>query len=115
MISDEPIVISISKLFETTGPTRVRHMNDALYTSTSSPPPSRRGPDVEQLSCAIEWESEIDLTTLPIWTNPIGVDYYELNYEIKMVCIGGTLEFSAYLDGKRMGTATVVAECDVVP
>lgn len=104
----EPVTIIFSDLHPLSQK-RILSSPVSLITSTATPPPSRINADVERLSCSICWETEIDASTLPIWTNPVGEKFYRLTYEIKMVSVGGTLDFSVYHNGKRYGSVNVVA------
>jgi hypothetical protein len=74
-----------------------------------SPPPQRWHVSVEKL-CEIRWDTDIDITTLPTFTNEIGKVFYELNFEVEMTCVAGSLDFAVYHKGKRQGSKHVVVD-----
>jgi hypothetical protein len=113
MMTKKPVTIRFAELIPLTEK-RILDYDVMLITSTANPPPSRRNSDVETLSCSIKWETEIDTSTLPIWTNPLGEMFYKLDYDVQMTCVGGTLDFSIHHNGKRYGSVNVVASHTVV-
>ncbi|KAK4671797.1 hypothetical protein QC764_0098930 [Podospora pseudoanserina] len=60
--------------------------------------------------CTVKWETKIDLTTLPTFTNPVGKVIYVLKYDIEMTVAGGILDFAVYRDGVRQGGKSVMIE-----
>ncbi|KAF5582736.1 Hsp70 chaperone protein [Fusarium pseudoanthophilum] len=99
-----PIRSSYTRLFpdgdEHTGPI----VQEIFSCSTS--PPRARGPTVGKL-CEIHWTREVKLETLPTWTNSVGKVYRELEFEIKMTCEDGTVDFAVYFEGQRVGARNI--------
>lgn len=60
--------------------------------------------------CRIRWDAGIDFPSLPTYTNPLGKVYYELEYEVEMSCVAGSLDFAVYHNGKRQGSKHVVVD-----
>lgn len=96
----------MSRLYETDSEEKLK-CTDKIYTSTTFPPPKRWDDSVNEL-CTITWDTEIDLNSLPTFTNPLGKVYHRLEFEVEMVCAGGSLDFPVYHDGKRQGSKNVV-------
>ncbi|EWG37123.1 hypothetical protein FVEG_00874 [Fusarium verticillioides 7600] len=99
-----PIRSSYTRLFpdddEHTGP-----IVQEIF-SCSTTPPRARGPTVGKL-CEIHWTREVKLETLPTWTNSVGKVYRELEFEIKMTCDDGTVDFAVYFEGQRVGARNI--------
>jgi hypothetical protein len=108
MVAREPVRAAFSRLFapEDASTTKI---TETIYTSSSIPAPKRHGDDVVAL-CNIEWDAKLDISSLPTFTNGQGKVFYELKFEIEMVCAGGSLDFAIYHNGKRQGSKNVVAE-----
>ncbi|KAF5701662.1 Hsp70 chaperone protein [Fusarium mundagurra] len=100
-----PIRSSYTRLFpdgdEHTGP-----IVQEIFSCSTSPPPRARGPTVGKL-CEIHWTREVKLETLPTWTNSMGDVYRELEFEIKMTCEDGTVDFAVYFEGQRVGARNI--------
>ncbi|TVY70460.1 Heat shock 70 kDa protein 12B [Fusarium oxysporum f. sp. cubense] len=100
-----PIRSSYTRLFpdddEDTGP-----IVQEIFSCPTSPPPRARGPTVGKL-CEIHWTREVKLETLPTWTNSVGEVYRELEFEIKMTCEDGTVDFAVYFEGQRVGAQNI--------
>ncbi|KAK4110219.1 actin-like ATPase domain-containing protein [Canariomyces notabilis] len=58
-----------------------------IYISSAWPPPTRFNERVTKL-CDVQWETEIDMSTLPTCTNPLGKVFYDLNYDVALTCSG---------------------------
>jgi hypothetical protein len=43
----------------------------------------------------------------------LGKLFYNLEYQVEMVCAGGSLDFAIYHNGKRQGSRNVVADYEV--
>lgn len=82
---------------------------EAIYCTTASQPPKVWNDQVKTL-CTVKWETKIDLTTLPTFTNPVGKVIYVLKYDIEMTVAGGILDFAVYRDGVRQGGKSVMIE-----
>jgi hypothetical protein len=54
-----------------------------------------------------KWEAEIDVGTLPTFTNSLGKVFHTLNFEVEMESTGGSLGFAVYHNGKRQGSKHV--------
>ncbi len=93
-----------------TDETAACHKNTTtIYSSKSSPPPRRWEEGIEKL-CDIRWDTDLDMTSLPTFTNSIGKVFYELNFEVEMSCVAGSLDFAVYHNGKRQGSKHVVVD-----
>ncbi|KAF4478595.1 hypothetical protein FAGAP_12288 [Fusarium agapanthi] len=105
MYTKRPIRSSYTRLFpdgdEHTGP-----IVQEIFSCLTSPPPRARGPTAGKL-CEIHWTREVKLETLPAWTNSVGKVYRELEFEIKMTCEDGTVDFAVYFDGQRVGAQNI--------
>ena len=60
--------------------------------------------------CTITWDTAIDVTSLPTFTNSLGKVFYQLQYEVEMTCTGASLDFAVYYKGKRQGSKHVVVD-----
>ncbi len=60
--------------------------------------------------CSIKWDTDIDIPSLPTFTNPLGKVYYQLDWEIEMTCEAGSLDFAVYHNGKRQGSKHVMVD-----
>lgn len=56
------------------------------------------------------WNKEISLELLPTRTNPLGMVYYVLKYEIEMTFDGTSLEFTVYYNDERVAGKNVQVE-----
>ncbi len=74
-----------------------------------SPPSKRKNHKVKKL-CSIKWDTDIDIPSLPTFTNPLGKVYYQLDWEIEMTCEAGSLDFAVYHNGKRQGSKHVMVD-----
>ncbi|KAG5663942.1 hypothetical protein KAF25_006527, partial [Fusarium avenaceum] len=81
----------------------IAQVSDTIYHCSAFPPPKAMGPTVEKL-CEISWAQDVDLESLPTWTNPRGKVFRQLNYEIEMSCDDGIVGFSVYFEGNRVGS-----------
>jgi uncharacterized protein YlaN (UPF0358 family) len=80
-----------------------------IYSCATSPPTKRKDASVQKL-CNIQWDTDIDIPSLPTYTNPLGKVFYELSFEVEMTCMAGSLDFAVYHDGKRQGSRHVVVD-----
>ncbi|KAF5589279.1 uncharacterized protein FSUBG_11191 [Fusarium subglutinans] len=82
--------------------------SEQIYCSASCAPPGRYGDsdDIHRF-CTMKWDKIIDIDALPKWTNPIGAVYLRLDYVIKMDCEDGTVNFSVYCQGSKVGEEEV--------
>jgi hypothetical protein len=113
MVTDQPISVGKYTLYPKATTKTITEKTVDLYTCLKSPPPSRLEPGLEMLPVSIKWDTEIDVSTLPVYVNPIGEEFYRLDYEVRMTCVGGTLDFACYFNGERQGSVNVVADCNV--
>ncbi len=105
MSTSEPVKKKFYTLYATNEDTSVCQETN-IYKSTTSPPPTRMDRSVNKL-CTIKWDTDIDLQSLPTYTNPLGKVFYELVFEIQMTCVAGSLDFAVYHNGKRQGSKHV--------
>jgi hypothetical protein len=109
MPTDYVATFNTWELFETDQASKLV-LEDMIYTSSaSSPPATRRDPSVREL-CKIRWDTEIDLSSLPTYTNTLGQVFYNLEREVEMTNSGGSVDFTVYHDGKRQGSKHVVVD-----
>ncbi|WZH40085.1 mitochondrial-type heat shock 70 [Fusarium acuminatum] len=77
-----------------------------IYSSSQLPPPKTWGPAVQTL-CEIHWTQDVDIESLPTYTNTLGKVYHKLKYEVEMTCDDGIVDFTIYYQGKRVGAHNV--------
>ncbi|KAI8157119.1 hypothetical protein KHU50_009633 [Colletotrichum sp. SAR 10_65] len=97
-----PVVRGYSRLFDSP-PEKIE---ETIYSTASWPAPTALNGTIKEL-CTISWTKEIDIYSLPRWTNPLGKVFSRLEYSIEMTCSGGTVDFSVIHDGKQVGTKNV--------
>ncbi|UPK98618.1 hypothetical protein LCI18_009553 [Fusarium solani-melongenae] len=86
-------------------------LTNLIFCTSTFPPPSRMDGTVRRL-CEVTWNHDIDLESLPKWTNKIGKVYHKLGYNMEMVCEDGDVDFTVYHDGNRVGGQSVQVEFD---
>jgi hypothetical protein len=99
------------RLYEPRNATKMR-LTETIYTSTSDTPPQRWDANMRVL-CTIAWDTEVDISSLPIFTNRLGKLFHKLEFEVEMTCMGGALDFAVYHDGKRQGSKNVVVDYEI--
>ncbi|KAK4146080.1 uncharacterized protein C8A04DRAFT_35346 [Dichotomopilus funicola] len=77
-----------------------------IYSTSVSSPPKRWNRTMEKL-CKIKWETSINIQSLPTFTNSDGKVYHELEYEVEMTCVAGSVDFAVYHEGERQGSRNV--------
>ncbi|KAF5601485.1 mitochondrial-type heat shock 70 [Fusarium subglutinans] len=102
MLTKKPVRQSYERLYTE----KIGQIFETIHISSEFPPPKAWGPAVEKL-CEIRWTRNISLESLPTWTNPLGKVYHKLSYEIEMTCEDGTVDFTLYHEGKRVGAHNV--------
>ena len=107
MIEKEPVCGSYVRYF--TG--LVGTVESTIYSSSALPAPSKWGHTVQRL-CKITWSQKISLDSLPTFTNDLGKIYHKLKYDVEMTCEEGTVDFTIYHQGKRVGERNVEVEYD---
>ncbi|KAF4951137.1 hypothetical protein FGADI_7752 [Fusarium gaditjirri] len=85
---------------------RIDHVSETIYICSEFLPPETSGPAVNEL-CEIRWTRNINLESLPTYTNALGKVYHTLTYDIEMTCEDGTVDFTVYYKGKRVGAHNV--------
>ncbi|KAI8286182.1 hypothetical protein K4K56_008952 [Colletotrichum sp. SAR 10_98] len=98
----KPVVNEYFRLFDSP-PEKIE---ENIYSTGSWPVPTALNETVKEL-CTISWTKEIDIYSLPRWTNPLGKVFSKLEFSIEMTCSGGTVDFSVIHDGKQVGTKNV--------
>ncbi|KAF4865017.1 Heat shock 70 kDa protein 12A [Colletotrichum siamense] len=98
----KPVVNEYFRLFDSP-PEKIE---ETIYSTGSWPVPTALNETVKEL-CTISWTKEIDIYSLPRWTNPLGKVFSKLEFSIEMTCSGGTVDFSVIHDGKQVGTKNV--------
>ncbi|KAH8737364.1 hypothetical protein BGZ61DRAFT_488745 [Ilyonectria robusta] len=107
MNSKKPVTQSYFKLLDKP----VSSVSEEIWFSSTSPPPSTKDSTVHRM-CQMAWNQKVSFESLPTWTNSIGKVYHRLNFDIKMACEDGTVEFMIYYQGKRVGGQHVEVEFD---
>ncbi len=108
MSAADPVKIQFGTLVAV-GDAGKRRFTEILYTCTTPKPPQRFDATMKQL-CKIRWEAEIDISTLPIFTNRLGKVFHRVDCEAQMTCTGGSVDFAIYHGGKRQGSKSVVVD-----
>ncbi|KAF4338548.1 heat shock 70 kDa 12B [Fusarium beomiforme] len=78
-----------------------------LVTSDASTPPRRKDDSVKPL-CIIKTSELPKWDTLPVWTNEDGLVFHRVNYELRMISDGTSLEFRVYYKNKSLASGSVV-------
>ncbi|KAF5542336.1 mitochondrial-type heat shock 70 [Fusarium mexicanum] len=102
MLTKKPVRHDYNRLYSQ----RIGHVSTTIYICSEFPPPKSSGQAVEKL-CEIHWTRNISLESLPTWTNPLGKVYHDLRYQVEMTCEDGTVDFTLYYEGKRVGAHNV--------
>ncbi|KPM41605.1 hypothetical protein AK830_g4982 [Neonectria ditissima] len=103
----EPVCHSFWQLYDKP----ISAVETEILASTASPPSSRYDDTVHRL-LTMQWNRKIELESLPTWTNKIGKVYHILEFEVRMSCEKGTIEFSIYHEGKRVAGRNVKVKFD---
>ncbi|EQL00080.1 actin-like ATPase domain-containing protein [Ophiocordyceps sinensis CO18] len=82
---------------------------DIVYC-TAKDPPLRCDESVKQL-CKIQWAKTPSIDKLPAWTNAKGEKVRQVNYELKMVPDGASLDFEVFFEGVMVGSRNVQVDC----
>ncbi len=98
----DPVKFSLVQLVAPRDAARMR-FTEIVYTCAALYPPKEWDATMKQL-CKITWEADIDISTLPTWTNRLGKVFHKLRCEVEMTCTGGSVDFAIYHDGKRQGS-----------
>ncbi|KAI1022675.1 hypothetical protein LB503_000738 [Fusarium chuoi] len=102
MLAKKPVRHRYHRLYSE----KIGQISETIYICSELPPPDTSGPAVNEL-CEIRWTRNINLESLPTYTNPLGKVYHELIYDIEMTCEDGTVDFTVYYKGKRVGAHNV--------
>lgn len=102
MLTQQPVREQYERLYSE----RIDSIHHTIYSCSVFPPPLFRETSVEKL-CEVQWTRDIDIESLPTWTNPLGKVFHKLEHEIEMTCEGGIVDFTIYFEGKRVGARNV--------
>ena len=102
MLTQQPVRESYHRLYSE----RIGEISEVIYTCSKFPPPDAYQSSVKEL-CEIEWTRDINLESLPTYTNPLGKVFHQLDYDVEMTCEGGIVDFTVYFEGKRVGAHNV--------
>ncbi|KAJ4137767.1 hypothetical protein NW768_003357 [Fusarium equiseti] len=102
MLTQQPVRAPYNRLYSG----HIGKVYVKIYSCSEFPPPETLGPTVQEL-CEIEWTRDINLESLPTYTSPLGKVFHQLGYEIEMTCEDGTVDFTVYFEGKRVGAHNV--------
>ena len=104
----KPVRVRVCRFYNVEEATSTR-ATDTIYTSTAVPPPTRSNHKVKKV-CDISWDTEIDISSLPTFTNRLGKVIYKLEYQVEMTCVGGSVDFAIYYNDRRQGSKHVVVD-----
>ncbi|KAF5964939.1 hsp70 family chaperone [Fusarium coicis] len=102
MLTKKPVRHNYYRLFSE----RIGHVSQTIYICSALTPPETSGPAVNEL-CEVRWTRNINLESLPTYTNSLGKVYHKLSFDIEMTCEDGTVDFTVYYEGKRVGAHNV--------
>ncbi|CAG7557355.1 unnamed protein product [Fusarium equiseti] len=102
MLTQQPVRRSYQRLYSG----HIGQVRQEIYTCTEFPPPKTLGPTVKKL-CDIQWTRDINIESLPTYTNPLGKVFHNLSFEVEMTCEDGIVDFTVYFEGKRVGAHNV--------
>ena len=82
-----------------------------IYQSEAEKPPKRLTDDIEEL-CTITIDcGDIDWSEVPVGNNQAGVQFYKVEFDIRMNCSGCTVKFDILYQGRNVGCSTKVMPC----
>ncbi|KAF5235489.1 hypothetical protein FANTH_11713 [Fusarium anthophilum] len=102
MLTKKPVRQNYYQLFSEP----IGQVCETIYICSEPTPPDTSGPAVNEL-CEIRWTRNIKLESLPTYTNSLGKVYHRLSFDIEMTCEDGTVDFTVYYKGKRVGAHNV--------
>ncbi|KAH6856361.1 hypothetical protein B0I37DRAFT_425624 [Chaetomium sp. MPI-CAGE-AT-0009] len=105
----KPVEIPVHALYSTED-ARTKKVSETIYVSKSNPSPGRWADGGVEKLCTINWDAKLNISSLPTFTNRLGRVFYLLKYSFQMTCVGGSLDFAVYHDGKRQGSKNVVVD-----
>jgi hypothetical protein len=73
----------------------IGEVTETIYSCSQFQPPKTLDPTVQEL-CKISWTQDVDIESLPTYTNPLGKVYHKLEYEVEMTCDDGIVDFTVY-------------------
>ncbi|KAK4154993.1 hypothetical protein C8A00DRAFT_13902 [Chaetomidium leptoderma] len=109
MSTNKPVRFPFWSMYAAEEATTTR-LSETIYTSANSPSPKRLGDNNVVELCTISWDTKLDISSLPTFTNSLGKVFHELVFEVEMTCAGGSLDFAIYHNGKRQGSKNVVVD-----
>ena len=102
MLTQQPVRRSYTRLYSE----HIGEVQEEIYTCTEFPPPKTFGSTVQKL-CDIQWTRDVNIESLPTYTNSLGKVFHVLDFEIEMTCEDGIVDFTVYFEGKRVGAHNV--------
>lgn len=108
MSARKPVKFPLRRLYQPNEWVRTT-LDTAICTSTIVPPPARWDASMTEL-CVIKCETDIDINSLPTFTNKLGKVIHKLGFQVEMTCTGGLLDFAVYHEGKRQGHKHAVVD-----
>ncbi|OCK99574.1 actin-like ATPase domain-containing protein [Cenococcum geophilum 1.58] len=104
--SQEPIRLQYARVFQRPSELACNQFSISLNHSETQDPPIRKTGEVLRL-CDITVRLETPFEKLPIYINRLGHHCRKIAFEIEMTSSGGSLDFVAYIDGKKQGQRNV--------
>lgn len=104
----DPLRVSVSRLYTVGEETNIR-CRETIYTSPAFLPAKTSNASVKWM-CYLQWDTEIDACSLPTYTNSLGKVFYDLEFDVEMTCIAGSVDFAVYHKGKRQGSKHVAVD-----
>lgn len=80
-----------------------------IWQCEDDSPPTRTTGSVERYG-QVESTIDVPYPSLKDYTNPKGETMKRLEYDVKMVPSGASLEFAVFLDGRKLGKSHVAVE-----
>lgn len=77
-----------------------------IVYSTSKTPPKRCDETVKELY-ELQWSTVPDFNSLPTWKNPLGKTIRQIDFEIKMISNGVTLDFEIIYEGEVLASKNI--------
>ncbi|KAF5001283.1 hypothetical protein FGRMN_1128 [Fusarium graminum] len=85
----------------------VTDVDATIQCSTVFPPPSRYDSSSVRSLCNIKWSKRVNAKKLPRYQNPLGAVFSRLDFRVKMDCEDGTVDFTIFHNGSRVGSHNV--------
>ncbi|KAK5990391.1 hypothetical protein PT974_08659 [Cladobotryum mycophilum] len=108
IVEDKPICHAFSQ--EISNPDE-EIVTELIYSSAINPP-TRYDETVKPL-CRVRWSKVLEFDKLPSWTNDKGETYRTIDFDIRMIANGVSLDFEIFHDGQVVAAKNVAVEFDI--